>query len=188
MFVAYMTRLLPWTLLTNNALPSSLQVWQFYKKAEASFWTAEEIDLSKDQNDWDNRLTKDERYFISHVLAFFASSDGIVNENLVERFCGEVQIPEAKCFYGFQVMMENVHAETYSLLIDTYIKDPQEKEYLFEAIDTSMYTLIALFFSVIFWPVPSIGSIPMFKYVLESAGGHVRARIFVPRTYPPWQK
>ncbi|KAG2188185.1 hypothetical protein INT44_000937 [Umbelopsis vinacea] len=112
------------------------EVWQFYKKAEASFWTAEEIDLSKDQNDWDNRLTKDERYFISHVLAFFASSDGIVNENLVERFCGEVQIPEAKCFYGFQVMMENVHSETYSLLIDTYIKDSQEKEYLFDAIDT----------------------------------------------------
>lgn len=122
------------------------------------------------------------------MLAFFASSDGIVNENLVERFCGEVQIPEAKCFYGFQVMMENVHAETYSLLIDTYIKDPQEKEYLFEAIDTSTYTLIDLFLSLFFWRVPSIGSFTMLKYALESAGAHVRARIYVPRTYPPWQK
>lgn len=80
-----------------------------YKKAEASFWTAEEIDLSKDLHDWNNRLNDDERYFVSHVLAFFAASDGIVNENLVERFSGEVQIPEARCFYGFQIMMENIH-------------------------------------------------------------------------------
>ncbi|ORY96677.1 ribonucleoside-diphosphate reductase small chain [Syncephalastrum racemosum] len=112
------------------------EVWQMYKKAVASFWTAEEIDLSKDQNDWENKMTKDERYFISHVLAFFASADGIVNENLVERFCNEVQIPEAKCFYGFQIMIENIHAETYSLLIDTYIKDSAEKEHLFDAIAT----------------------------------------------------
>ena len=108
-----------------------------YKKAEASFWTAEEIDLSKDLHDWNNRLNDDERYFISHVLAFFAASDGIVNENLVERFSGEVQIPEARCFYGFQIMMENIHSETYSLLIDTYIKEQKQRTYLFDAIDTS---------------------------------------------------
>ena len=107
-----------------------------YKKAEASFWTAEEIDLSKDLHDWNHRLNNDERFFISHVLAFFAASDGIVNENLVERFSGEVQIPEARCFYGFQIMMENIHSETYSLLIDTYISDVAQRQYLFDAIDT----------------------------------------------------
>ena len=108
-----------------------------YKKAEASFWTAEEIDLSKDLQDWNNRLNDDERYFISHVLAFFAASDGIVNENLLERFSGEVQIPEARCFYGFQIMMENIHSETYSLLIDTYIKEQAQRSHLFNAIETS---------------------------------------------------
>ncbi|KAI9796075.1 MAG: Ribonucleotide-diphosphate reductase (RNR), small subunit [Piccolia ochrophora] len=112
------------------------EVWQMYKKAEASFWTAEEIDLSKDLHDWNNRLNDDERYFVSHVLAFFAASDGIVNENLVERFSGEIQIPEARCFYGFQIMMENIHSETYSLLIDTYIKEQKQRTYLFDAIDT----------------------------------------------------
>jgi ribonucleotide reductase beta subunit family protein with ferritin-like domain len=112
-----------------------------YKKAEASFWTAEEIDLSKDLHDWNKRLNDDERFFISHVLAFFAASDGIVNENLIERFSGEVQIPEARCFYGFQIMMENVHSETYSLLIDTYISEPKQRTYLFNAIDNSKYTL-----------------------------------------------
>ena len=112
------------------------EIWAMYKKAEASFWTAEEVDLSKDLHDWHNRLTDDERYFISHVLAFFAASDGIVNENLVERFSGEVQIPEARCFYGFQIMMENIHSEMYSLLIDTYIKEPRQRTYLFDAIDT----------------------------------------------------
>ncbi|CAJ2506413.1 Uu.00g005430.m01.CDS01 [Anthostomella pinea] len=112
------------------------EIWQMYKKAEASFWTAEEIDLSKDLHDWNNRINDDEKYFISHILAFFAASDGIVNENLVERFSGEVQIPEARCFYGFQIMMENIHSETYSLLIDTYIKEPSQKTYLFNAIDT----------------------------------------------------
>jgi ribonucleoside-diphosphate reductase subunit M2 len=106
-----------------------------YKKAEASFWTAEEIDLSKDLHDWNKRLNDDERFFISHVLAFFAASDGIVNENLVERFSSEVQIPEARCFYGFQIMMENIHSETYSLLIDTYISDVRQRQYLFNAID-----------------------------------------------------
>ncbi|KAH3912893.1 hypothetical protein HBH56_108860 [Parastagonospora nodorum] len=110
-------------------------VWQMYKKAEASFWTAEEIDLSKDLHDWNKRLNDDERFFISHVLAFFAASDGIVNENLVERFSSEVQIPEARCFYGFQIMMENIHSETYSLLIDTYISEPRQRTYLFNAID-----------------------------------------------------
>ncbi|KAF5668457.1 ribonucleoside-diphosphate reductase subunit M2 [Fusarium heterosporum] len=112
------------------------EIWQMYKKAEASFWTAEEIDLSKDLHDWNNRLTADEQFFISHILAFFAASDGIVNENLVERFSGEVQIPEARCFYGFQIMMENIHSETYSLLIDTYIKEPAQRTYLFNAVDT----------------------------------------------------
>ena len=108
-----------------------------YKKAEASFWTAEEIDLSKDLHDWNNKINDDEKFFISHILAFFAASDGIVNENLVERFSGEVQIPEARCFYGFQIMMENIHSETYSLLIDTYIKEPAQRTHLFNAIDTS---------------------------------------------------
>ncbi|AWU74491.1 ribonucleoside-diphosphate reductase small chain [Pichia kudriavzevii] len=112
------------------------EIWQMYKKAEASFWTAEEIDLSKDLHDWNNRLNENERFFISRVLAFFAASDGIVNENLVENFSSDVQIPEAKCFYGFQIMMENIHSETYSLLIDTYIKDPKESEFLFNAIET----------------------------------------------------
>ncbi|RYP68230.1 hypothetical protein DL769_005570 [Monosporascus sp. CRB-8-3] len=112
------------------------EIWQMYKKAEASFWTAEEIDLSKDLHDWNNRLNDDEKYFISHILAFFAASDGIVNENLVERFSGEVQVPEARCFYGFQIMMENIHSETYSLLIDTYVKEPAQRTYLFNAIDT----------------------------------------------------
>ncbi|KAH0833907.1 ribonucleotide reductase small subunit [Lanmaoa asiatica] len=112
------------------------EIWQMYKQAEASFWTAEEIDLSDDIRDWNNRLNDNERHFISHVLAFFAASDGIVNENLVERFSNEVQVAEARSFYGFQIMMENIHSETYSLLIDTYIKDPAEREYLFDAVET----------------------------------------------------
>ncbi|KAJ4493599.1 ribonucleotide reductase small subunit [Lentinula edodes] len=112
------------------------EIWQMYKKAEASFWTAEEMDLSKDLHDWNNRLNDSERFFISRVLAFFAASDGIVNENLLERFSNEVQVAEARCFYGFQIMMENIHSETYSLLIDTYIKDPVERDFLFDAIET----------------------------------------------------
>ncbi len=111
-------------------------IWSFYKKAEASFWTAEEIDLESDLIHWNERLNDDERHFIKHVLAFFAASDGIVNENLAENFLAEVQYTEAKFFYGFQVMMENIHSETYSLLIDTYIKDTKEKNHLFNAIDT----------------------------------------------------
>ncbi|ADR21803.1 ribonucleoside-diphosphate reductase [Marivirga tractuosa] len=110
-------------------------IWEFYKMAEASFWTAEEIDLSQDQKDWEN-LTEGETHFIKHVLAFFAASDGIVNENLAENFVAEVQYTEAKFFYGFQIAMENVHSETYSLLIDTYVKDNKEKDKLFNAIDT----------------------------------------------------
>jgi len=110
-------------------------IWQMYKKAEASFWTAEEVDLSGDLKDW-AALKPDERYFISHVLAFFAASDGIVNENLVERFMKEVQVPEARCFYGFQIAIENIHSEMYSLLIDTYVKDREEREKLFNAIET----------------------------------------------------
>ena len=111
-----------------------LDIWGMYKKAQMSSWTAEEVDLSRDLDDWEHKLTDNERFFISHVLAFFAASDGIVNENLVDRFASEVQIPEARCFYGFQIMMENVHSEMYSLLIDTYIKDPEQKAYLFSAI------------------------------------------------------
>ncbi len=110
-------------------------IWQFYKKAEASFWTAEEIDLSQDLKDWAS-LTDGERHFISHVLAFFAASDGIVNENLAENMVSEVQYTEAKFFYGFQIAIENIHSETYSLLIDTYIKDPKQKDFLFNAIET----------------------------------------------------
>ncbi len=109
-------------------------IWQMYKKQIDCFWRAEEIDLSKDLGDWE-RLQKDEQYFISMILAFFAASDGIVLENLASRFMGEVQLSEAKAFYGFQIAMENIHSETYSLLIDTYIKDREEKTKLFEAID-----------------------------------------------------
>ncbi len=111
-------------------------IWEFYKKSEASFWTAEEIDLSQDLADWNNKLNDNERHFIKHVLAFFAASDGIVNENLAINFLNEVQYPEARCFYGFQIMMENIHSETYSLLIDSYIKDPVEKDKLLHAVDT----------------------------------------------------
>ena len=111
-------------------------IWEMYKKQEASIWTAEELDLSPDLVDWESKLNDDERFFIKHVLAFFAASDGIVNENLAENFLSEVQYTEAKFFYGFQVMMENIHSETYSLLIDTYIKDAKEKNYLFNAIET----------------------------------------------------
>ena len=110
-------------------------IWQWYKKMEASFWTAEEIDLHQDLNDWNTKLNADEKYFIKHILAFFAASDGIVNENLAENFVNEVQYSEAKFFYGFQIMMENIHSETYSLLIDTYVKDNTEKDQLFKAIE-----------------------------------------------------
>ena len=111
------------------------KIWEMYKKHQASFWTAEEIDLAEDIRDWDN-MKDGEKHFISHILAFFAASDGIVNENLAVNFMSEVQLPEARCYYGFQIMMENIHSETYALLIDTYIKDPIEKEKLFHAIDT----------------------------------------------------
>jgi len=111
------------------------EIWEMYKQHEASFWTAEEIDLSPDLKDWE-KLNDDERHFVKHVLAFFAASDGIVNENLAVNFMKEVQLPEARCFYGFQIMIENIHSETYSLLIDTYIKDSAEKKYLFNAIET----------------------------------------------------
>jgi ribonucleoside-diphosphate reductase beta chain len=111
------------------------RIWEMYKKHEASFWTAEEIDLSSDQKDW-QAMNDGERHFISHILAFFAASDGIVNENLAVNFMSEVQLPEARCFYGFQIMMENINSDTYSLLIDSYIRDPKEKDRLFHAIDT----------------------------------------------------
>jgi ribonucleoside-diphosphate reductase beta chain len=110
-------------------------IWEFYKQAEASFWTAEEIDLSQDLKDWD-KLNDGERHFISHVLAFFAASDGIVNENIAENFVSEVQYTEAKFFYGFQIAIENIHSEVYSLLIDTYIKDTKQRDKLFNAIET----------------------------------------------------
>jgi ribonucleoside-diphosphate reductase beta chain len=110
-------------------------LWEWYKKQQACFWTAEEIDLHSDLTDWNSKLSDDERYFIKHILAFFAASDGIVNENLAENFVNEVQYSEAKFFYGFQIMMENIHSETYSLLIDTYVKDEEEKDHLFRAIE-----------------------------------------------------
>ena len=111
-------------------------LWKLYKQQEACFWTAEEIDLAQDISDWENKLNNDEQHFIKHVLAFFAASDGIVNENLAMNFVNEVQYTEAKFFYGFQIMMENIHSETYSLLIDTYIKDKEEQNILFNAIET----------------------------------------------------
>ena len=111
------------------------KIWELYKKHEASFWTAEEIDLSDDLKDW-AKLNDGERHFISHILAFFAASDGIVNEKLAVNFMREVQLPEARCYYGFQIMMENIHSETYALLIDTYINDSKEKDRLFHAIET----------------------------------------------------
>ena len=110
-------------------------IWLMYKKHEASFWTAEELDLAQDLRDWE-RLTADEQHFVKYVLAFFAASDGIVLENLAQRFMTEVQIPEARAFYGFQIAMENVHSETYSMLIDEYIRDSTEKTHLLHAIDT----------------------------------------------------
>ena len=110
-------------------------IWKMYKQAEANFWTTEELDLSKDMKDYDS-LTDNEQYFIKNVLAFFAASDGIVNENLVERFCNDVKVLEAKFFYGFQIAMEIIHSETYSLLIDTYVKDIEEKARLLNAIET----------------------------------------------------
>lgn len=112
------------------------RIWEMYKKAEASFWTAEEVDLGGDMTDWEQKLTDNERYFISHILAFFAASDGIVNENVVSNFAEEVQIPEARCFYGFQCAIENIHSEVYSLLIDVYVKKQEEKMFLFNAIHT----------------------------------------------------
>jgi len=112
------------------------QIWEFYKKAVASFWTAEEVDLSADARHWDETLSPDERHFISHVLAFFAASDGIVLENLASRFMSDVQVAEARAFYGFQIAIENIHSEMYSLLLETYIRDDAEKDRLFRAIDT----------------------------------------------------
>jgi ribonucleoside-diphosphate reductase beta chain len=112
------------------------ELWEEYKKQQACIWTAEEIDLSADLDDWRNVLNDDEKHFVKHVLAFFAASDGIVNENLAENFVREVQYTEAKFFYGFQIMMENIHSETYSLLIDTYISDAAEKHKLFHAVET----------------------------------------------------
>merc|ERR1719211_245424 len=111
------------------------EIWEMYKKHEASFWTAEEVDLSQDAQDWE-KLTDSEQHFIKHILAFFAASDGIVLENLASRFATQVQVPEARAFYGFQMAMENIHSETYSLLIEQYIRDPVEKEQVFNAIHT----------------------------------------------------
>ena len=111
-------------------------IWAMYKKALASIWTVEELDISKDIRDWEQKLNEDERHFIENILAFFAGSDGIVLENLAQRFCNEIQVPEAKCFYGFQIAMENIHSEMYSLLIDTLVTDNEKKNKLFNAIDT----------------------------------------------------
>jgi len=112
------------------------EIWKMYKEHQAAFWTAEEIDLAPDLVDWNDKLTDNERFFIENVIAFFAASDGIVNENLAVQFMQEVKLPEARCFYGFQIAMENVHAETYSLLIDTYISDAKKKAHLFNAMET----------------------------------------------------
>ncbi len=109
------------------------EVWEMYKKAVASFWTVDEIDLSKDLAHWAG-LSDNERFFIKHVLAFFAAADGIVNENIVERFMAEVTVTEARCFYGFQIMIENVHAEVYSKLIEAYVDDRAEQAALFDAV------------------------------------------------------
>jgi len=111
-------------------------IWQMYKKAEASFWTAEELDLSQDPKDWE-KLSDNERFFLKSVLSFFAASDGIVNENLLQNFSNEVQLPEARCFYGFQIAIENIHAEVYSLLIDKYVKNREEKNKLFNALENN---------------------------------------------------
>jgi len=112
------------------------KIWHMYKKAEASFWTAEEVDLAQDVKHWNTKLNDNEKHFVKHVLAFFAASDGIVTENLAMKFMSEVQVPEARCFYGFQIAIENIHSEMYSLLIDTLIKDTQDKDHLFRAIET----------------------------------------------------
>jgi len=109
-------------------------IWQMYKKQVDCFWRAEEIDLTKDLTNWES-LNNDEKYFISMILAFFAASDGIVLENLATRFMNDVQVSEARAFYGFQIAMENIHSQTYSLLIETYIKDKEEKNKLFNAIE-----------------------------------------------------
>lgn len=112
------------------------EIWEFYKLAQRSFWTLEELDLEPDLNDWNEKLNDDERSYIKNVLAFFAASDGIVNENLIVNILEIVKLPEARCFYGFQLMMENIHSETYSALIDTYISDPEEKKRLLNAVET----------------------------------------------------
>ncbi|KAJ3896961.1 ribonucleotide reductase M2 B, partial [Lentinula edodes] len=112
------------------------EIWSMYKKAQSSFWTSEEIDLSNDINDWNNKLNANEKFFVSRVLAFFAASDGIVNKNLIRHFSNEIQVPEARCFYGFQIMMENIHSETYSLLIQMYIRNAPERSMLFNSIET----------------------------------------------------
>ena len=135
-------------------------VWEMYKKHVAVFWTAEELDFSADIADWET-LGEDEKHFVSHVLAFFAASDGIVNENLALRFYNDVQLPEARCFYGFQIAMENIHNETYSLLIDTYVKNPAERERLFKAA-----TLLAPVKKKARWAMKWIGSQSSFAHRL----------------------
>ena len=122
------------------------EIWKYYKQAEASFWTVEEVDLQADLADWEHKLSENDKHFVKHVLAFFAASDGIVNENLVLNFMREVQIPEARCFYGFQVAIENIHAEMYSLLIDTYIRDPKEKDFLSNSLPNSLFWTRSLSF------------------------------------------
>lgn len=143
------------------------EVWKMYKRAEASFWTAEEVDLSHDMLDWEQKLNNDERHFIKHVLAFFAASDGIVNENLAQRFMSEVQIPEARSFYGFQIAIENIHSEVYGTLIQTYVRDEAERTYLFNAIQT----------------VPCVGKKAQWAFKWIEAGDHhtVEQRLFAER-------
>jgi ribonucleoside-diphosphate reductase subunit M2 len=123
------------SLATTSRSSRNPEIWKFYKKAQASFWTAEEVDLSVDVDHW-NSLSENEKYFITRVLAFFAASDGIVLENLAGRFMNDVKLPETRSFYGFQIAIENIHSEMYSLLIDTYIRDSTEKLTIFKAIET----------------------------------------------------
>jgi ribonucleotide reductase beta subunit family protein with ferritin-like domain len=132
-------------------------LWNMYKQHVASFWTADEIDLSADISDWQDRLTHSERHFISMVLAFFAGADGIVVENLAARFCQEVTVPEARCFYGFQMAMESIHQETYCLLIDTYITNPKDRDVLFSA-----HTSVPSVKSKALWAQKYIGSTATF--------------------------
>ena len=126
-------------------------IWKMYKKAEANFWTAEELDLSKDLNDFNGKMNEDERYFVENVLAFFANSEAMINENLASRFYKEIFIPEARCFISMQMLNESIHAEMYALQIEAYVKDSKEKDMLFDAISNKVSSLNVLFLGTFFF-------------------------------------